>query len=491
MVTGLVTLREPLRGSLRSRRMTQSIVIQVGQCGNQIGSRFWDLALKEHASINKHGLFDEPLSSFFKNVDTRSLHESDIPVKDGKSKIKSLKARAVMIDMEEGVVSELLKGPMRDVFDSRQLITDVSGSGNNWAVGNVFYGQQYRENIVDTVRKEAERCDALQCFFVMHSMGGGTGSGLGTAVLDLLQKEFPDVYRFVVAVYPSSDDDVITSPYNSVLAMHELTDKADCVLPVENQALVDLVNKISKAAQWKSEKSRVTTFSGPSRQIKTNTAVTSSHGTLTSRQKPFDSMNNIVAHLLLNLTSSARFEGSLNVDLNEITMNLVPFPRIHYLVSSLTPLYGLADVSLPPRKLDEIFTDAFTADHQLIKANPKHNLYLACALLLRGNVPLSDIRRNIDRIRSSLNFVSWNQDGWKTGLCSIPPAGQPYGLLCLANNTCIKETFRDLRTQFTTLFRRKAHLHHYKKIDGMDMGLFQESLESLSSLLCEYEALES
>ena len=53
-------------------------------------------------------------------------------MKDGKSKIKSLKARAVMIDMEEGVVSELLKGPMRDVFDSRQLITDVSGSGNNW-----------------------------------------------------------------------------------------------------------------------------------------------------------------------------------------------------------------------------------------------------------------------------------------------------------------------------------------------------------------------
>jgi hypothetical protein len=32
-----------------------------------------------------------------------------------------------------------------------------------------------------------------------------------------------------------------------------------------------------------------------------------------------------------------RFEGSLNVDLNEITMNLVPFPRMHYLISSLSP----------------------------------------------------------------------------------------------------------------------------------------------------------
>lgn len=48
--------------------------------------------------------------------------------------------------------------------------------------------------------------------------------------------------------------------------------------------------------------------------------------------------------------SSARFEGSLNMDLNEIAMNLVPFPRLHYLVSSLTPLYMLADVNVPTRR---------------------------------------------------------------------------------------------------------------------------------------------
>ncbi len=40
-----------------------------------------------------------------------------------------------------------------------------------------------------------------------------------------------------------------------------------------------------------------------------------------------------------------RFEGSLNVDLNEITMNLVPFPRMHFLLPSVSPLYMLADVS--------------------------------------------------------------------------------------------------------------------------------------------------
>ena len=47
---------------------------------------------------------------------------------------------------------------------------------------------------------------------------------------------------------------------------------------------------------------------------------------------------------------ASRFEGSLNVDLNEITMNLVPFPRLHYLVSSLSPLCTSLDLHLPPRK---------------------------------------------------------------------------------------------------------------------------------------------
>jgi tubulin epsilon len=40
----------------------------------------------------------------------------------------------VLIDMEEGVVSEIINGPLGEVFDHRQLITDVSGSGNNWFV---------------------------------------------------------------------------------------------------------------------------------------------------------------------------------------------------------------------------------------------------------------------------------------------------------------------------------------------------------------------
>ncbi|XP_032340612.1 tubulin epsilon chain isoform X2 [Camelus ferus] len=401
--------------------MTQSVVVQVGQCGNQIGCCFWDLALREHAAVNQKGIYDEAISSFFRNVDTR-------------------------------------------------------------AVGHKVFGSLYQEQILEKLRKSAEHCDCLQCFFIIHSMGGGTGSGLGTFLLKVLEDEFPEVYRFVTSIYPSGEDDVITSPYNSILAMKELNEHADCVLPIDNQSLFDIISKI----ELMMNSGKLGTV------IKPKSLVTSSAGTSKKRQeKPFDKMNNIVANLLLNLTSSARFEGSLNMDLNEISMNLVPFPQLHYLVSSLTPLYTLADVNIPPRRLDQMFSDAFSKDHQLIRADPKHSLYLACALMVRGNVQISDLRRNIERLKPSLQFVSWNQEGWKTSLCSVPPVGHTHSLLALANNTCVKPTFIELRERFMRLYKKKAHLHHYLQIEGMEEGCFTEAVSSLSALIQEYNQLDA
>uniref|UniRef100_A0A2R8ZZE4 Tubulin epsilon 1 n=2 Tax=Pan TaxID=9596 RepID=A0A2R8ZZE4_PANPA len=421
--------------SSRSRRrttMTQSVVVQVGQCGNQIGCCFWDLALREHAAVNQKGIYDEAISSFFRNVDTRVVGDGG---SISKGKICSLKARAVLIDMEEGVVNEILQGPLRDVFDTKQLITDISGSGNNWAVGHKVFGSLYQDQILEKFRKSAEHCDCLQCFFIIHSMGGGTGSGLGTFLLKVLEDEFPEVYRFVTSIYPSGEDDVITSPYNSILAMKELNEHADCVLPIDNQSLFDIISKIDLMVN--SGKLGTT--------VKPKSLVTSSSGALKKRhKKPFDAMNNIVANLLLNLTSSARFEGSLNMDLNEISMNLVPFPQLHYLVSSLTPLYTLTDVNIPPR-----------------------------------------------RLKPSLQFVSWNQEGWKTSLCSVPPVGHSHSLLALANNTCVKPTFMELKERFMRLYKKKAHLHHYLQVEGMEESCFTEAVSSLSALIQEYDQLDA
>lgn len=57
------------------------------------------------------------------------------------------------------------------------------------------------------------------------------------------QDEFPGIFRFTASVFPSEDDDVVTSPYNALLAASKLVEHADCVLPVENQALIEICNR--------------------------------------------------------------------------------------------------------------------------------------------------------------------------------------------------------------------------------------------------------
>jgi tubulin epsilon len=103
--------------------------------------------------------------------------------------------------------------------------------------------------------------------------------------LELLEDNFPETFRFTTAVFPSQDDDVITSPYNSILALNQLIDHADCVLPIDNQSLIDISNKLIYGAKGYQK-----VETQPASVVKTK------------KSHPFDTMNTIAANLLLNLT---------------------------------------------------------------------------------------------------------------------------------------------------------------------------------------------
>lgn len=134
--------------------------------------------------------------------------------------------------------------------------------------------------------------------------------------------------------------------------------------------------------------------------------------------------------------------------------------------------------------------------------------YLACGLLVRGNAQISDINRNVTRIKNDIDMIYWNQEGFKVGLCDVPPVGQvwyhvtngllklkslltpitqPYSLLCLANNCCVVDRFRDMRRRFLKLYNRGVYVHHFTQY--MDESKFNESLVSLEQLTMEYEEL--
>lgn len=75
----------------------------------------------------------------------------------------------------------------------------------------------------------------------MHSIGGGTGSGLGTLLLEKLSEEYSDKLCFNFSVFPGSTNggtsDVVTEPYNSILTLNALIESSHAVFGVENKAL--------------------------------------------------------------------------------------------------------------------------------------------------------------------------------------------------------------------------------------------------------------
>ena len=64
------------------------------------------------------------------------------------------------------------------------------GAGNNWARGYSL-GDSVQESIMDMIDREADGSDSLEGFVLIHSIAGGTGSGLGSYLLEKLNDRFP------------------------------------------------------------------------------------------------------------------------------------------------------------------------------------------------------------------------------------------------------------------------------------------------------------
>lgn len=76
---------------------------------------------------------------------------------------------------------------------------------------------------------------------LMHSIAGGTGSGLGSFLLERLNDKFPKKLIQTYSVFPNNTADVVVQPYNSLLAMKRLANHADSVVVVDNAALTRIV----------------------------------------------------------------------------------------------------------------------------------------------------------------------------------------------------------------------------------------------------------
>ena len=117
------------------------------------------------------------------------------------------------------------------LFKPDNFVFGQNGAGNNWAKGHYTEGAELVDQVMDVLRREAEACECLQGFQLTHSLGGGTGSGMGTLLLSKIKEEFPDRMVMSYSVFPSANvSDTVTEPYNTTLSVNQLLENVDEVV---------------------------------------------------------------------------------------------------------------------------------------------------------------------------------------------------------------------------------------------------------------------
>ena len=126
-----------------------------------------------------------------------------------------------------------MKSPYSRLYNNVNffLCKQGGGAGNNWASG-FAQAEKLQEEVFDMLDREAEGSDSLEGFIMCHSIAGGTGSGMGSFILERLNDKFPKKIMQTYSVFPNMEEssDVVVQPYNSILTMRRLTENADSVV---------------------------------------------------------------------------------------------------------------------------------------------------------------------------------------------------------------------------------------------------------------------
>ncbi|KEI41192.1 uncharacterized protein L969DRAFT_84945 [Mixia osmundae IAM 14324] len=427
--------------------MREIVHLQTGQCGNQIGAKFWEVVSEEHG-IDQTGAY----------VGTNDLQLERISVYFNEASSAKYVPRAVLVDLEPGTMDSVKSGPFGQLFKPDNFIFGQSGAGNNWAKGHYTEGAELVDQVLDVVRKEAEGCDSLQGFQITHSLGGGTGAGMGTLLISKIREEFPDRMMATFSVVPSPKvSDTVVEPYNATLSVHQLVENSDETFCIDNEALYDICFR-----------------------------------TLKLTTPTYGDLNHLVSIVMSGITTCLRFPGQLNSDLRKLAVNMVPFPRLHFFMVGFAPLTSRGSQGFKAVTVPELTSQMFESRNMMAASDPRRGRYLTVAAYFRGKVSMKDVEENMMSVqtKNSSYFVEWIPNNVQTACCDIPPRGLKMSVTFIGNSTAIQELFKRIAEQFSAMFRRKAFLHWYTG-EGMDELEFSEAESNMQDLIAEYTQYEN
>merc|ERR1712159_43463 len=388
------TVRFELRSSSRTPSflsskpadMRECISIHLGQAGVQIGNACWELYCLEHGiqpdgqmpSDKTIGGGDDAFNTFFSETGAGK----HVP-------------RCVFVDLEPTVVDEIRTGTYRQLFHPEQLISGKEDAANNFARGHYTIGKEIVDLVLDRLRKLADNCTGLQGFMIFNACGGGTGSGLGCLLLERLSVDYGKKSKISFTVWSCPQiSSACVEPYNTVLCVHSLLEHTDVTNQVDNKALYDICRR-----------------------------------NLDIERPTYTNLNRLLGQVISSLTASLSFDGALNVDITEFQTNLVPYPRIHFMLTSYAPIISAEKAYHEQLSVAEITNSVFEPACMMVKCDPRHGKYMACCMMYRGDVVPKDVNAAVATIKTkrTIQFVDWAPTGFKCGINYQPPTVVPGG----------------------------------------------------------------
>ncbi|EGX95882.1 tubulin gamma chain (Gamma tubulin) [Cordyceps militaris CM01] len=448
-----------------------------------VGSQFWQQLCQEHGISQDGNLEDFATEGgdrkdvfYYQSDDTRYI------------------PRAILIDLEPRVINGIQTGPYRNIYNPENFYIGKNGVGaaNNWGDGYQS-GNEVYEEILEMIDREADGSDSLevnpfpphgnsppawnhrdanwepQGFMMLHSIAGGTGSGLGSFLLERLNDQFPKKIIQTYSVFPDTTNsgDVVVHPYNSILSMRRLTQNADSVVVLDNGAL----------ARIAADRLHV--------------------------EKPsFQQTNQLVSTVMSASTTTLRYPGYMHNDLVSILASLIPTPRCHFLMTAYTPFTGdQVEQAKTVRKTTvlDVMRRLLQPKNRMVSTVPaKKSCYISILNVIQGEVDPTDVHKSLLRIRERklATFIPWGPASIQVALTKrspyIPMSHRVSGLM-LANHTSIATLFKRIVKQYDGMRKRNAFMEGYKKTAPFSENLneFDEARQVVGDLIAEYEAAEN
>jgi len=402
--------------------MREIIQIQVGQAGNKAGIQFWEDISREH--------------SLFQLPDKSQTGRVDVYFEERNS--GDYYARGIMADLDCQSINSVKMNPTSKLFQDDCFLSGSEGAGHNWAKGHFGEGEVLTENLLDIVRKKTEDCDCLQGFQVVHSLGGGTGSGMGSLLISRLQEEFPDRILNTFSIFPyAAITDSVVEPYNATLSMKDLIENVDLVHNLENEALFRIGFQTYKL-----------------------TAPT------------FDDVDRFMSSAMSGLTCGFRYSDQFNSDMRKLSMELAPMPRMHFLSISCASFNKMKE---NPNQLIE---KLLSQESNMSLSDLHEGFCFGSSLTLRGKFD------NQQEIQEDLGKKAFLKNPKISSY--LDDNCDDFSGVLNANSSSIQIPLQELSKRFQILLSKKAFLYHYLG-EGMEEGEFVEALSHLNNLIMDFQ----